>query len=171
MTTQSKRCGAITRKGTPCKRFSDQEYGGLCAQHGTKRGGFKNAARTIKNAAEIGANVVKIAGGVLGAVSYVSSHWGAIMHALSSIGICFVTDEPDIFPRVQQFELDNNEFHQKQIDGLAQEAKDLTAKSTDIVLRQTGSQEEGIELQRRFTDWFRALPEEVQKKAKSHVGG
>jgi len=75
-----------------------------------------------------------------------------------------------IFPRVQQFELDKNEFHQKQIDGLAQEAKDLTAKSTDILLRQTGSQEEGIELQRRFTDWFRALPEEVQQKAKSHVG-
>lgn len=170
MTTQRKRCGAITKKGTPCKRFGDQGYNGLCVQHGTKRSLFKAVVQPVKNTAEIGANVVKIAGGVIATVTFVSHHWGAIKHALSTIGICFVTNVAEIEPRIESFGLAENELHQNQIDELAQEAKDLTAKSTDILLRQAGSPNEGIELQSRFADWFRSLPEEVQQKAKSHVG-
>ena len=167
---QVKSCGAITKKGSPCRRIGLDRYNGLCAQHGTKKSSRNGLLKKVERAVGLGANLIAVASGVSTTVTYVSGHWDAIMRALSSLGTCFVTDyEFTSNQRIKESDFRENK-KQNWIFTLAEEAKYLTEKSTEIMIRQYSSEEEAIELSRRFSSWFKALPLDVQEKAELHVG-
>jgi len=174
MSKQVKRCGAPTTKRKPCQNAAQDEYGGFCAYHGKKKSRpNQSSLDNVGKVVGLGANFIAVAGGVHTAVTYISIHWDAIRHALSTLGFGFATkDEPEPERRLHFGSLPSTQqdFEHNRMRGLAQEAKDLAQKCHEILRKQECSEAEALELRREFSYWFKGLPDDVRQRAQEHLG-
>jgi hypothetical protein len=109
----------------------------------------------------LAANAIAIAGGVITAVTFVTTHWDAIRNVLSTMGIAFVTKEE----WATEVEITDEE-----IQWLAREAKRLSARSREVLTGQIDATAEYSRLAREFSVWFNALPQDIQDRTRLEVG-